>query len=159
MDGGSGIGSGCADKAAVLADSVRWMNMRFMRVLVSFCMCSSRMCIFSSLSDVKVPRPRRLRSFVSVIPNTLQSLSQVAELEHIVRIRRASRINGVGGCPANEKSTNMDNGSGWTPCDTLSIVKNTATTKDYIPLPVLRHSLCRNVIQEWCIAPCESDTL
>ena len=106
---------GCCILLVARADSVRVMNIRFIRFFVSFCICSSRMCIFNSLREVRVSIPRRFRSLVSVLPNTLHSLSQVAELAHMLSIRRASRMKGDGGCPANEKSIYIDNGSGCSP--------------------------------------------
>lgn len=46
---------------------------------------------------VRVLVPRRFRSFVKVLPKTLKSRSQDAELALMDKIRFARRINGIGG--------------------------------------------------------------
>ena len=58
----------------------RCPNKFFTRAFVDFSWCSPRMCIFSSARELSVDVPILFLSLVSVIPNTLNTHSQVVEM-------------------------------------------------------------------------------
>ena len=57
----------------------RCPNKFFIRAFVDFSWCSPRMCIFSSARELSVDVPILFLSLVSVVPNSLNNRSQIAE--------------------------------------------------------------------------------
>ena len=82
------------------------------------------MCILSSARELSVDVPILFLRLVSVVPNTLNNRSQVAEFATIERSRSARRKNGVGGHPGNTKSSKTTSGSKSFPCYDGSIFNN-----------------------------------
>lgn len=89
----------------------RLLNRFFIRIFVDFSWCSPRICIFSSARELSVDVPILFLSLVSVVPNTLNNRSQVAEFATIERSRSARRKKGDGGHPGNTKSSKIASGS------------------------------------------------
>ena len=88
-------GSGhCGCEEDVVSDGellVRTPNGCFIRIFVDFSWCLLRMCIFNSAREVSVDVPILFLSFISVVPNTLNNRSHVAEFVQIERSRLARR--------------------------------------------------------------------
>jgi len=89
VSGSSGVAAGAS---AAVGRCVHVVNLRLSLIFVLLQRFSSRICILSSLIAVSVSVPRRLHSFVSVVPKMLKSRSHEAELAQTKRMRRARRM-------------------------------------------------------------------
>ena len=69
------------------------------------------MCILSSARELSVVVPNLFLSLVSVVPNTLNNRSQVAEFATIERSRLARRKKDEDGQPGNSNSSKTATGS------------------------------------------------